>query len=206
MDIHRLPVGPFEANCYVFSNEPGRAVVVDPGAEPDTIADFLGQHKVVPAAYVLTHGHLDHISALGVLYARFPAPVAIHANDLEWAFDSANQIVPFYPPPQRPAEIARVLQGGETFVDAGVSYTVLATPGHSPGCVCLHSPADKILLSGDTLFAGSVGRTDLPGGDSRTLSQSLQLLAALDERTQVYPGHGEATDIGRERRTNFFMR
>lgn len=205
MEISALTVGAFQMNCYVLWNTDREAIVVDPGSEPETILDFLRRRKLAVASYLLTHGHMDHISALAEVHKAFPAPVAMHSADLAWAFTASNAMPPYYPQPVRPAcEIALLEDGGQRR-DAGLDMQVLWTPGHSPGCVCLHFPAEGILVSGDTLFAGSVGRTDLPGGDSRALTRSLARLAGLPDNTRVYAGHGPSTTIGEEKRTNIFM-
>jgi glyoxylase-like metal-dependent hydrolase (beta-lactamase superfamily II) len=148
---------------------------------------------------------MDHISALAEVQSRFPAPVGLHTQDQSWAFTEVNQMPPFYGVPERPQSLERDFCSELEWSDAGLDYRVIPTPGHTPGGVCFYFPEQGALFSGDTLFAGSVGRTDLPGGDSRILKESLDHLALLDEDTVVYPGHGPATRIGHEKRTNFFM-
>ncbi|MGQ9661447.1 MAG: MBL fold metallo-hydrolase [Kiritimatiellia bacterium] len=206
MRIKCLIVGPFEVNCFIVSNQPGRAIVIDPGSEADRIAAELRKHNLSVDAYLLTHGHIDHISALADLVESIPAPIAMGAEDLLWAFDASNCMPPFYGPTRMPAGTCLALKEGSTGNAAGLSYTIIATPGHTPGSVCIHFPAQNTLFSGDTLFAGSVGRSDLPGGDAFTLQESLTRLAALPESTVVYPGHGPHTTVGTERKTNFFLR
>ena len=120
-------------------------------------------------------------------------------------FGDANQMMPFYGPPKRPSRIERELEDGQTWEDGGLAYQVIETPGHTPGGVCFLFPESNVLIVGDTLFAGSVGRTDLPGGNSRVLQESLRRLKQLDDGIAVYPGHGPTTTIGHEKRTNFFM-
>ena len=207
MRLETLPAGAFRVNCYVFWEDAIReAVIVDPGDSPDLIAALLRKHGLTVAAYMLTHGHMDHVSALAALHRDFPAPIGLHPADAAWAFSASNELPPHYGVPEAPPAITRALQDGQIWRDGGIEYTVIATPGHTPGGVCFHLPAAGILLAGDTLFAGSVGRTDLPGGDARTLAASLRRLKALDDAVRVFPGHGDPTTIGHEKRTNFFMR
>ncbi len=206
MHIETIVVGDFEVNCFVVWGEPRQALVVDPGQDADRILAALRKHQLTVAAYLLTHAHVDHISALGDLAGQCPAPIAAHPADLVWAFAPTNQLMPYYPPPRKPAPADfRELADGSDHTDGGLTYRVIATPGHTPGCVCYHFAGEKVLLSGDTLFADSVGRTDLPGGNARQLTASLKKLAALPDDTVVYPGHGPQTSIGQEKRTNFYM-
>jgi hydroxyacylglutathione hydrolase len=206
MNIETIVVGQFQVNCSVVWGPARQAIVIDPGEDAEVILDFLAERNLEVAAYLLTHGHVDHVSAVAALHEARPAPVAIHPADGSWAFGDANQMVPFYGPPARPARIERELEDGQTWEDGGLTYRVIETPGHTPGGVCFHFPESNALIVGDTLFAGSVGRTDLPGGNSRVLQESLRRLQKLDDSITVYPGHGPTTTIGHEKRTNFFMR
>jgi hydroxyacylglutathione hydrolase len=206
MHIETIVVGEFQVNCGIVWRDASQAIVIDPGSDPDAILALVRRERLTVCAYMLTHGHVDHISALADLCDAMPAPIGMHASDLSWAFSEANGMLPFYPPPRRPAEIARHLIDGQVWQDGGIECRVIATPGHTPGSVCLFFPADNVLFSGDTLFAGSVGRTDLPGGDARRLSKSLGRIAELPDHVSIYPGHGPVTDLAKEKRTNFFMR
>jgi glyoxylase-like metal-dependent hydrolase (beta-lactamase superfamily II) len=205
MNIKNIVVGEYRVNCFVVWNENGKAVVIDPGYDAELIIKFLDDNRLEVAAYMLTHGHMDHISALADLYAAKPAPVGLHAEDQAWAFSDINQILPTYPTPKSPAEIERSFEDGQEFSDGGLAYRVITTPGHTPGGVCFYFYDEGVVFTGDTLFAGSVGRTDLHKGNSRILKQSLNKLCELDDSTVAYPGHGPATRIGHEKRTNFFM-
>jgi glyoxylase-like metal-dependent hydrolase (beta-lactamase superfamily II) len=205
MNIKNIVVGEYGVNCFVLWNENNKAVVIDPGYDAEQIIKFLAENSLDVAAYILTHGHMDHISALAEVYDANPAPVGMHAEDQEWAFSDINQALPLYPTPRAPAKIERSFDDDQAFCDGGLSYRVITTPGHTPGGVCFYFYDDGTVFTGDTLFAGSVGRTDLHKGDSRILKQSLNKLCELDESTVVYPGHGPATRIGHEKRTNFFM-
>ena len=200
MERLTIQVGGFEVNCSILS-ENGKAWIVDPGQEADRIIDLLAKKGLEPAAILLTHGHFDHISGIPGLLGEFPAlPVYVHEKDMQMFGHPLNQLPPEYPSFAKPRNLVsldklEVLDGLE----------VLETPGHTPGGVCYHFPKDKLLLSGDTLFAGSVGRTDLPGGDMATLLDSLKKLTALPDDTLVIPGHGMHTRIALEKSGNPFL-
>jgi glyoxylase-like metal-dependent hydrolase (beta-lactamase superfamily II) len=206
MQIETIVVGPYEVNCYVVSAKGNaEAVVIDPGADADDILTFLRGQRLTPVAYLLTHGHADHVSALGKMLTAHAAPVLMHAEDQRWAFSARNQIPPFYPSQDAPPNL-RAIADGEELVLAGLKFKVICTPGHTPGGVCFYAAEAKALFCGDTLFQGTVGRTDLPGGDGRVLAQSLKKLTGLPEDTRVFPGHGPGTTIGEERRNNIYFR
>lgn len=205
MNVEMLTLGPIATNCFIIWNDQGQALVIDPGSEPDQIEAFLEKHGLEVIAYPVTHAHADHISALADLHGKHKAPIAMHPEDLRWAFEPINQLLPFLGPPARPAAIERQLAEGQEWTDGPWTYRVLETPGHSPGAVAFHFEPEKAVFVGDTLFQGSVGRTDLLGGDARLLSKSLEKLARLPDDTVVYPGHGMPTTIGQEKKTNYFM-
>jgi hydroxyacylglutathione hydrolase len=206
MKIRTLAVGNFAANCFILSGEENHALVIDPGDDPDQIERVIRDNRLVVAAYLITHGHMDHISALADMERRFPAPIGIHPADAKWAFGGANQMPPWYETPERPGDLQRSFADNQEWTDFGMHYRVLATPGHSPGCVCFYFPTEKVIFTGDTLFAGSVGRTDFPGGDDHALNQALRRLTQLPDDTAVFAGHGPQTTIGQEKKTNPFMR
>ncbi|MEI8241720.1 MAG: MBL fold metallo-hydrolase [bacterium] len=203
MQEQLLTVGDFEVNCLVLWQDPALAWVVDPGADADLIRGCLNRHKLQVARYVCTHGHIDHVAALDDLLATHPAPVWMQAADAKWAFSAVNRLPPAYPAaPHLPAALQTSIADGALFAEGGLEARVVCTPGHTPGCICLYFESQKLLLSGDTLFAGSVGRTDLPGSDWRQLKRSLAKLLALPDDTRVIAGHGPATTLAVERRTN----
>jgi len=210
--IESLVVGPIAANCWIVSLDDDErtksghrpCLVVDPGGDADVIIARLERRKLQPMIYVLTHGHLDHLAALPALAAAFPADIYIHSADSAYLGPEAYQV--------HVRDFQRV--GAQAFVDEQWSdmpsatrllsdgdpvgpFHVLHTPGHTPGSICLYDATQGVLISGDTLFAGGVGRTDLPGGDARLLEKSLERLLALPGRTQVLPGHGPETLIER---------
>ena len=205
MKVHPLTVGPFSVNCYLLAADDGRALVIDPGADAPSIADLIRRANVRVMAYLITHGHMDHLSALAELVEIFPAPVGIHPRDAEWAFGPSNAMPPYYNSPAKPKTKSRELVDDQLWDQLGTPCRVLTTPGHSPGGVCFYFRNEAMIFTGDTLFAGSVGRTDLPSGNEVVLSQSLKRLVALPDDTIVFPGHGPQSTIAREKKTNPFL-
>jgi glyoxylase-like metal-dependent hydrolase (beta-lactamase superfamily II) len=207
MHIETVIVGELQVNCHVLWQEPSRgALVLDPGWNAPRIIDCLRRNNLTVACYLLTHGHVDHLSALADMYDVMPAPIALHAADLEWAFTEENMFPPFCPPPRAPPEVERKLRAGRSYEDAGLAYEVVHTPGHTPGSVCFLFREQHALFSGDTLFAGSIGRTDFPRSDQAAMEESLRTLSMLSAGTDVYPGHGPCTSIRHELRVNPFLR
>ena len=199
-----LPVGPYEANCSVLWEDPAQAWIVDPGADSATVLGVLKRHGLKPALVVLTHAHFDHISALNEILAAAPVPVYMHAADAAFAFSPMNAMPP-YGTTARPATLVTDKRDGDTLACGGLAAKLIHTPGHTPGGWCLYFEQDKLLVAGDTLFAGSVGRTDFPGGSWEELEASLQRLKALPEDTRVICGHGPQTTIGEEKRSNPYL-
>jgi glyoxylase-like metal-dependent hydrolase (beta-lactamase superfamily II) len=209
IDVRMFTVGPVQENCFIVRAAGGeRAVIVDPGDEADRILraiDALGIKQV--QAILLTHTHFDHVGAVAPVAKATAAPV--YCPELE-TFVLAN-IMDFVPwpgfGPFESYEADQTVKGGETLELAGLTIDVIFTPGHSPGHVTYSIRDEQALLSGDVLFQGSVGRTDLPGGDWPTLSASIEsLLNAFGGETTVYPGHMGITTLERERATNPFLR
>jgi glyoxylase-like metal-dependent hydrolase (beta-lactamase superfamily II) len=206
MLVHTLTLGPFETNCYMVHREgDARALVIDPGEDVDAILDFLDRKKLQVVGYPVTHGHVDHVSGLARMFTARPAPIGMHPKDQSWAFKPINNMLPFYETPEAPGKIERNYAEGQVWEDAGLKYRILETPGHAPGAVGLYFEDEGVLFPGDTLFQGSVGRTDLLGGDMDQLMKSLPRLMELPDKTIVYPGHGPKTTIGIERKTNPFL-
>ena len=204
MTIKILEVGAYGANCIFLWDSSRQAVAVDPGADADDIERVLHENQLTLSGIWLTHGHIDHISALPDLLKKYPVPVFMHATDAAWAFTPINQIPPYPPVFEKPKTLSFVEDG--TLLKIGsIDAKVLHTPGHTPGCVCYYIESEKLSLTGDTLFQGSVGRTDLHGGSMPTLQQSLHRLMTLPEATRVIPGHGPSTTIGSEKRLNPFL-
>lgn len=192
-----IQVGSFEVNCSILFDG-DKAFVVDPGFEGERIIGELEKRGLKPAAILLTHAHFDHIGAVNALQAKWPElTVYVHPEDAVMFGHPLNRMEPYYPAVTQPANV----RDAREFTNAAV----IETPGHTRGGVCYHFADDKLLLSGDTLFAGSVGRTDFPGGSMPTLLDSLAKLMTLPDDTRVVPGHGLETSIGDERAGNPFL-
>jgi len=202
---HRLVVGQLAANCYIVGcTATGDALVVDPGDDGPHVVAALAKHGLTARMIVDTHGHFDHTGANGAVKAATGAELAIHVDDaplLERQEQHAASFGVVVPPSPKPD---RLLVDGDVLHVGELSFEVIHTPGHSPGGICLFF--GDIVLVGDTLFAGSIGRTDLPGGNHHTLIDSIRTrLLPLGDRVRVLPGHCETTTIGAERATNPFL-
>jgi hydroxyacylglutathione hydrolase len=199
-----LTVGPLQENCWIVRREGSdHALVIDPGDEHDRIADALGDVQV--DAILLTHTHFDHVGAVAPLARSTGAPVYCPEIEVPVLQDINRYTFPGFGPLE-PYDPEHTLAGGERLQLAGVDLDVIFTPGHSPGHVSFSIAEAGVLLSGDVLFQGSIGRTDLPGGDYATLLASIaSLLETLPDDTRVLPGHMGETTLGRERASNPFL-
>lgn len=208
MNIRILPTGMIQTNCILLSQSNGDTLVIDPGADAHLLVDLIDKNKLNVLGYPLTHGHYDHICALHQLHAAHPAPCHMHPADRVWAFTPRNQNPPWYlqPDASEVPPIEECWQEDGRFTLGSFTFETLHLPGHSPGSVGFYFPEEHLLIGGDVLFKGSMGRTDLPGGDTATLYRSLRRLAELPPETRVLPGHGPATTIGEELRANPYMR
>ena len=206
MERRIMPLGAIGANCVILWEDPAAAWIVDPGAEPETICAFLEKKGLTPALILFTHGHFDHIGAVDGLLARYPElPVHIGPGDVPMIGHPQNAWPPDYEAVKKPATLVADLVDGATLSAGGLTAQVIATPGHTPGGACFLFAGQKLLLTGDTLFEGSCGRTDFPGGSPRQLNESLRRLAGLDPELTVVPGHGSITTIAREVASNPFL-
>lgn len=209
MIVETFPVGLLQCNCTILA-APGssRAIVVDPGDDAEVILARLHAHGLELERIVSTHAHLDHVGAIHALQAATGAAASIHEDDL-FLFDRLDEQARWLglPPPEK-GQIDRFLEDGDRVTVSGVGLDVIHTPGHTPGSLSFHFDAEHpILFAGDTLFLNSIGRTDLPGGNTDAILNSIRTrLLPLDPGTVVVPGHGPRTTIGHERDENPFLR
>jgi glyoxylase-like metal-dependent hydrolase (beta-lactamase superfamily II) len=206
--IHEiLPVGMLQCNCSILGDETSReAIVVDPGDDIPKIMAILNRHHLTVKQILITHAHIDHIAGAARLKQLTGAPILYNPRDLPLVKMMDMQAGWLGVPTPDVHSPDDTLEDGRVIAITGLSGTILHTPGHTQGSVCLHLPTQNLLLAGDTLFAGSVGRTDLPGGDGPTLIRSIhEKLLPLPDATIVVPGHGPRTTIGKERESNPFL-
>ncbi len=208
MILEHFPVGPLQCNCVVIADEQTKqAIVVDPGDEVERIFDILKRHELTLRAIVATHAHIDHVGALASLKALTGAPAMIHEADAPLYEHLAEQAAWLGIAPPSTTTLDRFLQEGDRLAFGGRALDVLHTPGHSPGSVSfVLDEASPLVLSGDTLFAGSIGRTDLWGGSFTQIIESIRgKLLRFPDEVIVVPGHGPRTTIGAERESNPFL-
>ncbi len=206
--FHKVfPVGPLQCNCSIVGDEQTReAMVIDPGDEVDDILAILKKENLTLKQIVVTHAHIDHVGGAMKLKTATGAPILMNQNDyaLLKMLDMQAAWIGMRPP--GPVQIDESADDGRVLKIGSIAANVIHTPGHTEGSICLFMPAEKKLIAGDTLFAGSIGRTDLPGGSFEKIMRSLHTnLMSLPDDVVVIPGHGPATDIGHERATNPFL-
>jgi len=221
--VERVVVGPWKTNCYIFSSSKKECIIIDPGGDEEEIASRVDVLNMVPIGIALTHGHVDHLAALGKLQSGYAArgytlPIGVSSADrrflgsgaLEAHKESLKENAPgelaFFAgdAPELPKADVKLREGDRVF---NMDLVVLETPGHTAGSLCFYSEKEGVLFSGDTLFFDGVGRTDIPGGSEKKLRESIEKkIAVLPPETRVFPGHGPFTTVERERRGNPFFR
>jgi hydroxyacylglutathione hydrolase len=206
--IHEIfPVGPLQCNCSVIGDETTReALVIDPGDDIEDVVALIQKHNLTVKQIVVTHAHIDHVGGAMKLRAATGAPILLNQNDqaLLKMLDVQATWIGVEDPGK--VEIDHSIEQGDTLRTGSLTANVIHTPGHTEGSVCLYFPTEKKLIAGDTLFAGSIGRTDLPGGSMRKIINSLhEGVLTLPDDTVVVPGHGPLTTIGEERESNPFL-
>jgi hydroxyacylglutathione hydrolase len=206
--FHKIfPVGVLQCNCSIVGDEQTHeAMVIDPGDQVEEILNILRQANLALKYIVITHAHIDHIGGAMKLKAATGAPILLNQNDLALLKMLDMQAAWIGMGPPGAVQVDESLNEGQKLQIGNITSQVIQTPGHTEGSICLLFPAEKKLIAGDTLFAGSIGRTDLPGGSFDKIMRSLHTqLMALSDDIQVVPGHGPLTTIGQERETNPFL-
>jgi hydroxyacylglutathione hydrolase len=204
MKILQRTVGAFQENTYLVVDEAtNKAVIIDPGAEPEVLVSMVRESGAELKGIWLTHAHIDHIGGIAAIQREWPVPLHLHPADLplyaRGAAQAANYGLPFEEPGDPDIELA----DGDTLTIGSLPFDVIHTPGHAPGHVVFRH--GRTMLGGDLLFAGSIGRTDLPLSNPAHMQESLAKICELDGETVVYPGHGPRTTIAHERETNGFL-
>ena len=207
--IHEVfPVGMLACNCSILGDEStGEAVVIDPGDDIERVQEILARHNLRAKYIVATHAHIDHVGGIEKLQRATGASVLMHESDLPLYQNLAAQAAWLGVRPPGVVEVDQFLKEGDSLRCGALALEVLHTPGHSPGSLCLHLPgAQRRIFSGDTLFQGSIGRTDLWGGSFDQIMRSIhETLLRFPDETPVFPGHGASTTIGEERESNPFL-
>lgn len=205
--IKSFVVNPLEVNCYVVSDDTREAVIIDPGcfarSEWDDVAQYIRTEQLTLRHCLLTHAHFDHIMGCHWAEQDFHVRPQLHTDDVPLYQTLPQQALQFFGirlKTQPTPVLERCLGEGSQVSFGHTTLTALHTPGHSPGCLCFHCASEGVIFTGDTLFCGSMGRTDLPGGDDTQMSRSLLCLSQLPHDTVAYPGHGPRTTIASERR------
>lgn len=208
--IHAFTFNPFAENTYLLVNEQKECIIIDPGCysptEKKELSSFISDKGLQPVKLILTHCHIDHILGNGFVYDTYGLAPVLHRGEIPY-LDNLQTMAGMYGMPADPSPAPTgFLEEGEILTFGNQAIRILLTPGHSPASICLYCAEEDWLIAGDVLFDGSIGRTDLPGGDYDILIESIeQNLLTLPDSTNVYPGHGPATTIGKERRTNPFL-
>lgn len=207
MEWKQIPLGPLQTNCYLVIKE-NVCIVIDPGEEGNKLTGIIDELNIKPQAVLLTHAHFDHIGAVDVIRDQYKIPVYVHEKEAKWLLEPSLNGSQFF----ISGNLVRLKPADHFFADEQIvtigdfNFQLFETPGHSPGSVSFYFKEEGIVLAGDALFKGSIGRTDLPGGNREQLIRSIHdKLLPLPEETLVLPGHGPATTIGNEMDSNPFL-
>ncbi|MCQ6273709.1 MBL fold metallo-hydrolase [Bacillus sp. V3B] len=207
MEWTQIPLGPVQTNCYILTKEDSSCLIVDPGGEGEKLINFLRERDLKPVGIMLTHAHFDHIGAVDSIREEYKVQACVHVNEKDWLTSSelnCSDFMKFGKVQVREADTT--ISGEQELTMGSFTFQVFETPGHSPGSVSLYFEDDGIVLSGDALFNGSIGRTDLPGSNHEDLMKSIhEKLLRLPEETVVLCGHGPVTTIGKEMASNPFL-
>jgi glyoxylase-like metal-dependent hydrolase (beta-lactamase superfamily II) len=208
-----LTVGPLQCNCSILGDEiTHEAIVIDPGDDISRIMALLRQHSLTVKQILITHAHIDHIAGAAKLKQLTGAPILYNQHDLPLVNMMDIQAswlgigTPEVPPPDDTLDDGKLIVFGSSHEHPGITGSILHTPGHTEGSICLYLPTESLLIAGDTLFHRSVGRTDLPGGNTKKLLTSIHdRILTLPDQVTVIPGHGQRTNVGQEREENLFL-
>ena len=206
MILEKLKLGSYKANCYIVGSEKSKdVIIIDPGSESKRVKELIFENSYNPKLILLTHGHGDHIGAVGDLKQEYNIPVYIHKSDKDMLKDSSLNFTNMMFKNGISINADKLVEEGDTITIDNMKFQVIHTPGHTEGSICLIHK--KVLFSGDTLFRGSIGRTDFPGGSYDKIINSIkEKLLTLDEKTVVYPGHEDSTTIKFEKENNPFLK
>jgi hydroxyacylglutathione hydrolase len=208
MELKTVVVGPFEVNCYLYWDGASKdAVILDPGGHENLILEIVASSGTTPRAILLTHGHGDHIAAVGTVKEKMKIPLYLGKGDESLLANPGDLVSSFYGRPVHSPPADFLVTDEQLLAFGTIALRVLATPGHSPGGVCYLDEREGVLFCGDTLFHGSVGRTDLPGGSYDQLLESIRTkILTLPDEVVCLPGHGPKTTVGAERNNNPFLK
>lgn len=206
MKFKRLPLGIYQANCYIIWDEnTGKAAVLDPGGDFDELKEYIENNKLSVEYIILTHGHGDHIGAVMEAKEYYKTDIMIHKDDYDMLKNNDKNYSKMLGYPKTEIEADKTINDGDIIKLGSISMHIIHTPGHTRGSICIK--CDSIIFSGDTLFAGSIGRTDLEGGSFEDIIKSItDKLLIFPDNTEIYPGHGPATTIAIEKRSNPFLK
>lgn len=204
MNIYTLNLGELGTNCYIVETAPDKCIAIDIGGNPEVFLDFIKSKNLTLDKILLTHGHFDHTEGVKKVQEETGASVYIHSGDATMLEGGSSSLASFFGRPSQKTENYTEIHDGDIIESGDIKFTVMHTPGHTKGSVCYI--ADDVIFSGDTLFMGSMGRTDYPGGDIDEMRESLKKLKNLSGDYKVYPGHFDSTTLDWERDSNPYMR